>query len=126
MPHFDDSLTVGQALDEHLRIAGFTKETYGPWLPIKLGPLRFRLPNPPWRQRTLILHDLHDTSFAGEAQVSAWEARTGCRGLPPVGYAIIYGAMITGWFADPHAVRRAWTADVVPAIYSHWNFATKY
>ena len=112
--HHNPSLTVGEALDQHLQRAGFTKDTYGPLIPIKLGPIHFRAPNPEWRQRSLLFHDLHhvlteyDTSFVGEAQVSAWEARTGIH-LPPIGFVIIYSVMILGWFVEPRSVSRAWT-----------------
>jgi hypothetical protein len=112
MPHYDDALTLRTALDQHLHRAGFTKDCYGPWLAVKLGPFRLRVPNPKFRQETLVLHDLHhiltgyDTTFTGEAQVSAWEARTGFARHPMI-KAIIFSVMGLGYFVDPVAVWKA-------------------
>jgi hypothetical protein len=112
MPHYDDRLTLRAALDQHLQRAGFSKETYGPSIPVRIGRLGLRLPNPEFRQRTLVLHDLHhvltgyDTSFTGEAQVSAWEARTGFAPYLMV-RGIIFVVMGLGYFVNPVAVWRA-------------------
>ena len=61
-----------------------------PWQEAQFGPLRYRVPNGPWRARVLRRHDLHHlvTGYAadwrGESQISAWELGAG---LGPFSYA---------------------------------------
>ena len=109
----ENSLTLREALAQHLNRAGLTQETYGSWIPIKIGPFALRLPNPKFRQRTLILHDLHhvltgyDTSFVGEGQVAAWEAKTGLAPHPMI-WVFVLSAFAMGCSIAPAAMRQAW------------------
>lgn len=53
------------------------------WWPVKLGPLRFHLPNFGWRRRAVQIHDLHhivtgyECSPVGEMEMAAWECAAG-------------------------------------------------
>jgi hypothetical protein len=81
------SMRVRDARNVYLAENGFTVEAYdapttsGSFLGIKLA-----VPNPPPHRRAIRLHDLHHvatgfgTDHAGEAEISAWQARRGLRG----------------------------------------------
>lgn len=58
MVHYADEITLGAALELHLASSGFSKETYAARVPVRVGRLEWLMPNPEFRQRTLILHDL--------------------------------------------------------------------
>jgi hypothetical protein len=79
-------MRVLEARDAYLAENGFTVAAYasptteGSFLGFKLS-----VPNPPSHQRAIRLHDLHHvatgfgTDHAGEAEISAWQARRGLR-----------------------------------------------
>jgi hypothetical protein len=81
------SMRVREARNVYLAENGFTVEAYdspttsGSFLGMKLA-----VPNPPPHRRAIRLHDLHHvatgfgTDHAGEAEISAWQARRGLRG----------------------------------------------
>jgi hypothetical protein len=77
--------------------------------PVRVGPLTVPFPNP----GLLPLHDLHhvltgyDTSLVGEAEISAFELRTGCRS-PIVGFLCVASIAI-GLLLAPRRIVRAWT-----------------
>jgi hypothetical protein len=54
------------------------------WVPVKVGPAEFVIPNTAGRVRSVPLHDLHHivtgypTSIEGEALIGAWELGSGC------------------------------------------------
>jgi hypothetical protein len=79
-PRFPDEMLVRDARDEFFRI-----NKLGPdgglsdrWVKIE-APFPFYIPNIPARRRAVVLHDIHhiaapfDTSWAGEAEIGAWE-----------------------------------------------------
>jgi ubiquinone biosynthesis protein Coq4 len=76
--------------------------------PIYVGKWPIYLPNPgylPW-------HDLHHvatgykTGLVGEAEISAYELRSGCRSLFII--ILCLGAMMIAMFVAPRRVMRAW------------------
>jgi ubiquinone biosynthesis protein Coq4 len=76
--------------------------------PIYVGSRAIYLPNPgylPW-------HDLHHvvtgykTGLVGEAEISAYELRSGCRS--PFIIILCVGAMLIALFVAPRRVMRAW------------------
>lgn len=81
------AMRVRDARDIYLAENGFTVAAYdsataqGSFLGLK-----FAVPNPPSHRRAIRLHDLHHvatgygTDHAGEAEISAWQARRGLRG----------------------------------------------
>jgi hypothetical protein len=82
-------MNVRVARDAYLRENGFTTESYDARAAKgSLLGLAFSVPNPPAHRRAIRLHDLHHvatgygTDHAGEAEISAWQAR---RGLVPAG-----------------------------------------
>lgn len=79
------SPTVAEARQRYFEQAGLGDGGYDArWVKLKAGPLRIVFPNRPGRVRAVRLHDLHhvatgyDTSWRGEAQISAWEIGGGC------------------------------------------------
>jgi len=80
------SLGVREARDLYLAENGFTTQAYdSPTAEGALFGLKFTVPNPPAHQRAIRFHDLHHvatgygTDHAGEAELSAWQARRGLR-----------------------------------------------
>ena len=80
------SLRVREARDLYLAENGFTTEAYtSPKAHGSFFGLRIAVPNPPAHQRAIRVHDLHHvatgygTDHAGEAELSAWQARRGLR-----------------------------------------------
>lgn len=87
-------MRVRDARDAYLAENGFTMEAYdAPTAKGSFFGLAFSVPNPPAHRRAIRFHDLHHvatgygTDHAGEAEISAWQAR---RGL------IAAGAYVTG------------------------------
>lgn len=102
-------LSVRQARDNFLTINSFTLEGYAtPRFPVKLGRLTLVFPNP----RLLHLHDLHhvatgyDTSLIGEAEISCFELRAGCR--TALIHLLCFGAIFFALFLAPRRLVRAW------------------
>lgn len=100
---------VRTALARHLSRHGFGTEAYAtPGLPVRVGPITLRFPNP----GVLPLHDLHHVAtgfpadFVGEAEVSAYELRAG--GAPPLVRFLCVGSVILALPVAPRRVWRAW------------------
>jgi hypothetical protein len=80
------TVTVGAARDAYFAANGFSQAAYAErWAHLKLGPIPLVFPNTSSRKRALPLHDLHhiatgfsSTTFAGEAEIGAWEIGGGC------------------------------------------------
>jgi hypothetical protein len=76
--------------------------------PVRVGPIRLPFPNP----GLLPLHDLHHvltgygTGLVGEAEISAFELRTGCRS--PIVFVLCLGSILIGLLLAPRRVARAW------------------
>lgn len=80
------ALGVREARDLYLAENGFSTAAYdSPTAEGSLFGLKFSVPNPPPHRRAIRLHDLHHvatgygTDHAGEAELSAWQARLGLR-----------------------------------------------
>jgi hypothetical protein len=78
------ALRVREARDIYLAENGFTADSYtSPTAEGALFRMKFSVPNPPAHQRAIRFHDLHHvatgygTDHAGEAELSAWQARRG-------------------------------------------------
>jgi hypothetical protein len=105
-------VSVGQAVDEYMTENGFTIAEYtAKTVTLFAGPLSFRVPNPPARQRAVPLHDIHHvvtgfgTDVIGEGEQGIWELRAGCPGLVPI---FLNSLAATGAFLlSPRRVIRA-------------------
>lgn len=105
-------VSVGQAVDDYMTENGFTIAEYtAKTVTLFAGPLSFRVPNPPARQRVVPLHDIHHvvtgygTDVIGEGEQGIWELRAGCPGLVPI---FLNALAATGaFFLSPRRVIRA-------------------
>jgi len=102
--------TVREARDRFLSAYGLGASTYtDPRFVLHLGPWQIRTPNP----GLLPLHDLHHVAtgfgsgLAGEAEISAFELRTGWGNLMILGLCL--GAVAIGLVIWPRRIARAWT-----------------
>ncbi|HYW71705.1 MAG TPA: hypothetical protein VE961_11760 [Pyrinomonadaceae bacterium] len=101
--------TVRAGRDHYLAENSLSIDSYtAPRFPIYVGSRPIYLPNPgylPW-------HDLHHvatgykTGLVGEAEISAYELRSGCRSVFII--ILCVGAMLLAMFVAPHRVVRAW------------------
>jgi len=101
--------TVRAERDRYLAENSLTTDSYAsPRFPIYVGKRPIYLPNPgylPW-------HDLHHvatgykTGLVGEAEISAYELRTGCRSFFIV--ILCVGAILIALLVAPQRVLRAW------------------
>ena len=85
MSRYADHLTVRDGRTQYFRVnklgdGGYTDR----WVKFKVGPLPLFFPNTQARVRAVRFHDIHHvlteyrTSWAGEAEVAAWEIASGC------------------------------------------------
>jgi hypothetical protein len=101
--------TVRAGRDRYLADNSFTLDGYrAPLYGLALGKWTIRLPNPgllPW-------HDLHHvatgygTGLIGEAEISAFELRAGCKGV--LVFTLCIGAVGLGLIIAPRRILRAW------------------
>ncbi len=111
-------LTVRQGRDAYLAENGFTLAGYeAPRTEASLFGIALSVPNTPRHAWAIRLHDLHHvatgygTDHAGEAEISAWEARRGLRALGLyVGSIVVSGALL-GLLLAPRRTLRAWRAS---------------
>ena len=103
----DETVRAGRdryLADNSLSVASYTESGF----PISVGKSRIQLPNP----GLLHLHDLHHvvtgygTGLVGEAEISAYELRAGCRSL--MIYVLCVGAILRAMFVAPRRIVRAW------------------
>lgn len=102
--------TVRAGRDRYLAENSLTVDSYGArGFPIYVGNrAAVRLPNP----GLLHLHDLHHvvtgygTGLIGEAEISAYELRAGCRSF--MVHVLCFGAIFLAMFIAPGRVVRAW------------------
>lgn len=78
-------LTLREAREKYLAMNGFSMDEYNkPTFVLPVLGKMVHFPNPPSRQRVIARHDLHHlltgygTDYAGEAEIGAWELRSGC------------------------------------------------
>jgi ubiquinone biosynthesis protein Coq4 len=82
---YGPEMTLGEARAEYFRRSGFSPDGgYSEsWIKVKVWRLPIWLPNTAGRVRAVKLHDLHhvlteyQTTWAGEAEISAWELGSG-------------------------------------------------
>lgn len=101
--------TVRAGRDRYLAENSLSPESYtAPGFPIYVWKWTVRLPNP----GLLRWHDLHHvvtgygTGLIGEAEVSAYELRAGCRSAMVL--MLCAGAIMFGMFVSPRRIYRAW------------------
>lgn len=109
--------SVARARDAYLAENGFTTAGYDePWTPAALFGIRFRVPNPPRHRWAIMRHDLHHaatgfgTDLRGEVEISAWEARSGLRGLGCYTGWIVLSLALFGLVIAPRRTLAAWRA----------------
>lgn len=102
--------TVREARDRYFAENGLDESSYGaPRFPVYVGRRAVWLPNPGF----LPYHDLHHvatgfgTGLVGEAEISAYELRAGCRS--PLIYLLCVGSIAGALFVAPRRVIRAWS-----------------
>jgi hypothetical protein len=115
MAVYDDDLLVKEAREQYFKRSGFDETSYSTnWVRFGIGPLAFYIPNLPARKRAAPLHDLHhiatgyDTTWAGEAEVSAWELASGGCGRHTIAWLFVLSGALLGCFISPRRVVRAW------------------
>jgi hypothetical protein len=101
--------TVRAARDRYLAANSLSPDSYNErGFPVYVGRWAVRLPNP----GLLHLHDLHHvvtgygTGLVGEAEISAYELRAGCRSF--IVHLLCFGAILCAAFVAPRRVLRAW------------------
>ena len=101
--------TVRAGRDRYLADNSLTLDSYAErGFPVYVANWVVRLPNP----GLLHLHDLHHvvtgygTGLVGEAEISAYELRAGCRSL--MVHLLCVGAILCALFVAPGRVVRAW------------------
>jgi hypothetical protein len=100
---------VRAARDHYLASNGLSTDSYSsPLFRLGIGRVIFNLPNPgllPW-------HDLHhivtgfETDVIGEAEISVYELRCGCRSV--MVHILCIGAILIGFFIAPKRIINAW------------------
>jgi len=118
-------MRVREARDAYLAENAFTVAGYdSPTTTGALFGLRFSVPNPPAHRRALRLHDLHHvatgfgTDHAGEAEISAWQARSGLLAAGLYVTAIVLGNLAIGVFAAPSRTVAALTGGTGRSLFS--------
>jgi hypothetical protein len=78
-------LTVRGARARYFAANGFDERGYADrWVRLQAGPIPLFIPNTRSRVRAVRVHDVHHvvtgyaTTFAGEAEIGAWEIASGC------------------------------------------------
>ncbi|HEX8136644.1 MAG TPA: hypothetical protein VF544_03550 [Pyrinomonadaceae bacterium] len=101
--------TVRAGRDRYLAANSLSLESYtARGFPIYVWRWAIRLPNP----GLLPFHDLHHvvtgfgTGLIGEAEISAYELRAGCRSA--MVFLLCVGAIFFGMFVAPRRIYRAW------------------
>ena len=106
---------IGDALRRHYVAHGLPADggAGDPWFRVHIGPVTFRLPNPPARRRAVFFHDVnhvvagYDTTFSGgEMAIAAFEIGTGC-GPFAIVWCINLSMLGLGLAVTPRAVFRA-------------------
>ena len=110
---YADNLTVRDGRTQYFSVnklgdGGYTDR----WIKFKVGPLPLFLPNTQARIRAVRFHDVHhvlteySTSWAGEAEISAWEIASDCAHNYVVWF-INLQVMAIGLLLNPAGVYRA-------------------
>jgi hypothetical protein len=110
----DPALPLRQARAEYFAASGFLPDGgYGDrWVKLRIGRFFIPFPNTAARVRAVKLHDLHHvltgytTTWAGEAEIGAWEIASGCGRHFPA-WLLDFGALAIGLVLAPVRVFRA-------------------
>lgn len=112
MPRYNDESLLLSARAEYFSRSGFARDGgYSDrWVQLKAGGITvFAFPNTAARIRAVKLHDLHhvlteyETTWAGEAEIGAWELASGC-GRHYSAWVLNIGAVAIGLFIAPKRV----------------------
>jgi hypothetical protein len=109
---YEDTLSMAAARQRYFSANGFDGSYSERWVTLKARPITFRFPNAAGRVRAVKLHDLHhiatgyQTTWTGEAEISAWEIASGCAHFMWAWYLNTSG-MALGLAIAPRAVFRA-------------------
>ena len=113
MNQYADHLTVRDGRTQYFRVNKLGDGGYSDrWIRFKVGPLPCLLPNTQARVRAVRFHDVHHvlteygTSWAGEAEISAWEIASGCA-HHYAAWGINLQIMALGLLLNPTAMYRA-------------------
>ncbi len=113
MPTYSPELTLRAARNLYFAVNGFKGGGYEDrWVKMKAGPFPIIFPNTEARVRSVKLHDLHhilteyDTTWAGEAEIGAWEIASGCARHYPA-WILNFYAFAIGLLINPRGVYRA-------------------
>lgn len=114
MIEYPDELTVRDGRARYFESGGIPADGgySAAWVKLKAGPIPFGFPNSAGRRRAVKLHDLHhvltgyDTTWTGEAEISAWEIASGC-GPYTVAWFINLGGLFVGLLVNPRRTRHA-------------------
>jgi ubiquinone biosynthesis protein Coq4 len=117
---YEDHLSVRQARELYFEKSGFDATSYSDkWARYRVGRLSTVLvPNTQARIRAAKLHDLHhiatgyETSWVGEAEVSAWELASGGCGRHRIVWLFDTAALFLGCFINPRRVIRAFKRGI--------------
>jgi hypothetical protein len=115
LPTYPDTLPLKEARERFLAENGFRVEGYSaPTYTVRLLGIPFRFPNTKAHQWATPLHDLHHvltgygTNWIGEAEISVWELRGGCKAL--VVYWLDLSGVVIGLLISPVRIWRAFRA----------------
>lgn len=114
LSHYPEQAHLHAALKTYFADNGFAPDGgyTDDWVRIKIGPIPFLLPNTSARKRAVRHHDLHHiatgyaTTFAGEAEIGAWEVASDCRDNLAA-WMLNLLAMSQGLIFHPHKVYQA-------------------
>lgn len=120
------SMRLRDARDAYLAENGFTVAAYdSPTTDGSFLGMKFAVPNPPSHRRAIRLHDLHHvatgfgTDHAGEAEISAWQARRGLRAAGMYVTAIVMtNALLGAVFAPRRTLVALRTASAGGSLFS--------
>ena len=120
MPRYDPASTIADARAAYFARSGFADDGgyADKWVKLQIGRRFFiAFPNTAARVRSVRLHDIHhvlteyDTTWAGEAEIGAWEVASGCADHYPA-WVLNFGAIAIGLLIAPRktirAFRRGW------------------
>jgi hypothetical protein len=109
-----ESQTLLDARADYFERSGFAPDGgyHDKWVHVDMGGWSIKFPNSEARRRAVRYHDLHHvvtgygTDLKGEAQISAWEIASGCRGMVA---AWILNLLAFGYvlLREPHALYAA-------------------
>jgi hypothetical protein len=111
MVSYDDTLTLYEARSRYFEDNGFGQGGgYSEaWVKFKVGGVPIAFPNHPARVRAVRIHDLHhiltgyDTSFQGEAEISAFEIGASCADYAAA-WLLNLSTFFVGLFTNPRTV----------------------